>query len=246
LNFSGFVYPSYPYYPVYPYYGAYPAYSMPYGPGYSTGEDAALYSEPVAVSPRRPADNVLVFTAPPEPPPVPSPQASVSIPERSPPPLPVGDGSLHFEVSPGDARIFLDDRYLGEAHELRNIAEITATAGRHLLEIRVGRDRTFTEVVVAPHQVTPVQWTLDVSAAPAVSRTPETGRLRIRVSPPGAAIYLNGVFATVAQSGHSTSLDLSPGRHHVEVVMPGYRRYAAHVTVPGAGEAIVAAQLARE
>jgi len=167
-------------------------------------------------------------------------------PETSSPPLPLDDGSLHFEVSPGDAKIFIDDRYIGEAHELATIAEITAPAGRHLLEIRVGTERTFTQVAVSPHRVTPVRLSLAAPTGTGGPLKPKNGWLRVQVTPPGAAIYLNGAFATIAEGAQPVSLHLSPGRHRVQVVMPAYKGYTADVDVPEAGEAVVAVQLALE
>jgi hypothetical protein len=153
---------------------------------------------------------------------------------------------LHFDVSPPEAKVFLDNRYLGEAHELRNIAEITASAGRHLLEIRIDTERTFTEVTVSPRKVTPVQWTLAPPPVPPDAMMAEGGRLRVQVAPPGAAIYVDGVFSTVADLAQPPSLSLSPGHHRVQVVLPGYKAYSTDVIVQASGEAVVNVRLARE
>jgi hypothetical protein len=153
---------------------------------------------------------------------------------------------LHFEVSPPEAKVFLDNRYLGEAHELRNIAEITASAGRHLLEIRIDTERTFTEVIVSPRKVTPVRWTLAPPPVPPDAMMAEGGRLRVQVAPPGAAIYVDGVFSTVADLADPPSLSVSPGHHRVQVVLPGYKAYSTDVIVQASGEAVVHVQLARE
>jgi hypothetical protein len=153
---------------------------------------------------------------------------------------------LRFEVSPPEAKVFLDNRYLGEAHELRNIAEITASAGRHLLEIRIDAERTFTEVMVSPRRVTPVRWALPPSPVPPDATTAESGRLRVQVAPPGASIYIDGVFLTVADLAGPPSLSVSPGHHRVQVVLPGYKAYSTDVAVPESGEVVVGVQLARE
>jgi hypothetical protein len=153
---------------------------------------------------------------------------------------------LRFEVRPPEAKVFLDNRYLGEAHELRNIAEITASAGRHLLEIRIDTERTFTEVMVSPRKVTPVRWTLAPSPVAPAAMMAESGRLRVQVAPPGAAIYVDGVFSTVADLADPPSLRLSRGHHRVQVVLPGFKAYSTDVTVPESGEAVVDVQLARE
>jgi hypothetical protein len=167
-------------------------------------------------------------------------------PEHASPLPPLDDGSLHFEVSPPEAKIFLDDQYLGEAHELRNISEITASAGRHLLEIRMDTERTFTQVVVSPRKVTPVRWALAPSPAPPDAMIAKGGRLRVQVAPSGASIYVDGVFSTVADLAHPPSLSLSRGRHRVQVVLPGYKAFSTDVTMEEGGEAVVEVQLARE
>lgn len=246
FSLGGFVYPSYYYYSPYPSYQPYPAYALPYAPGYPVGDYPYLYSDPVGVSSQPAPSDVVVYTAPPDPPSAPQRQPAASTPETLSPPLPLDDGSLHFEVSPGEAKIFIDGRYIGEAHELANIAEITASAGRHLLEIRVGTERTFTQVVVSPHRVTPVRLSLAAPTGAPAGLKPENGRLRVQVTPPGAAIYLDGAFAIIAESAQPVSLRLSPGQHRVQVVMPGYKGYAADVTVPEAGEAVVVVQLVQE
>ncbi len=245
FNFGGFVYPSYPYYPPYPYYPMYPAYPVPY-PGYPGADYPYPYAEPAGASSQSPFTDVQVYTAPPEPPSAPYRQPAAPTLENLPPPLPLGDGSLRFEVSPPEAQIFIDNRYIGNARELANIAEIAASAGRHLLEIRVGNEKTFTEVAVSPHRVTPVRWALVAPTGGDTALSPDNGRLRLQGSPPGAAIYLDGAFATVAESNYPVSLRISPGRHRVQMVMPGYKGYAADVTVPDGGEAVIDVQLARE
>ena len=246
FNLGGFVYPPYFYYPPYPYYPPPPAYPIPYDPGYYGVDYQYPYSDPFGASRQTAPNDVLVYTAPPEPPPAQKPQPASPTPENLSPPLPLDDGSLHFEVSPGEAKIFIDERYLGKAHELANVAEITASAGRHLLEFRFGTERTFTEVVVSPHRITPVRLALDVPTGASAPLDSESGRLRLQVAPPGAAIYLDGAFVRAAESAQPLSLRLPPGQHRVQIVMPGYKGYAADVTVPEAGEAVVAAQLARE
>jgi hypothetical protein len=70
--------------------------------------------------------------------------------------------------------------------------------------------------------------------------------LRVQVAPPGAAIYVDGVFSTVADLAQPPSLSLSPGHHRVQVVLPGYKAYSTDVIVQASGEAVVNVRLARE
>jgi len=59
-----------------------------------------------------------------------------------------GEGALSFEVEPDNVEIYLDDHYLGKAGELRGRALQGILAGNRLLELRLGRERTFLQIVV--------------------------------------------------------------------------------------------------
>ena len=101
-------------------------------------------------------------------------------------------------------------------------------------------------MVVSPRKVTPVRWALTPSPVAPGALGPEGGRLRVQVAPLGAAIYVDGAFSAVAELAHPPSLSLSPGRHQVQVVLPGYKAYSTDVIVSESGEAVVEVQLARE
>lgn len=241
-----FPYPySYNYQP-YPYNPPYPAYPIAYDAAYPGVSAPYPYPDPVGAYLQPSQGNVQVYTAPPEPAPVPLREPVSQTPENSPPLPPLDDGSLRFEVDPAEAKVFIDGRYLGEAHELRSIAEIPASTGRHLLEIRVGTESSFTAVAVSPGKVTPVRVTLSPAEAAPEPFATANGRLRLHVTPPGAAVYLDGVFTNVAGSSQPASLILSPGLYRVQVVMPGYKEYSESVTVPESGEAVVSVQLSEE
>jgi hypothetical protein len=74
----------------------------------------------------------------------------------------------------------------------------------------------------------------------------ESGRLRVQVASPGAAIYVDGVFSAVADPAHPLALSVSPGHHRVQVVLPGHKAHSSDVIVPEGAEAVVEVQLARE
>ena len=59
-----------------------------------------------------------------------------------------GEGVLSFEVEPDDVEIYLDDHYLGRAGELRGRTLGGILAGNRLLELKLGGERTFLQVVV--------------------------------------------------------------------------------------------------
>jgi len=102
------------------------------------------------------------------------------------------------------------------------------------------------EVRVSPRTVTPVRLALDAPAAAAAAPALDRGRLRVQVSQPGAAMYLNGAFAGVAQGSRPALFTLPAGQHQIQIVLPGYKAYDATVAVPDRGEAVVAVELVRE
>jgi len=77
-----------------------------------------------------------------------------------------GEGVLSFEVEPDDVEIYLDDHYLGKAGELRGRAVQSILAGNRLLELRLGRERTFLQVVVPVNGTK----TIRVNLAPPASK----------------------------------------------------------------------------
>ena len=60
-----------------------------------------------------------------------------------------------------------------------------------------------------------------------------TGRFRLTVRPADASVYVDGAFRGTGRE--AASLSLSPGRHRVEVVRPGYQTIEKEVQV-GPGE----------
>jgi hypothetical protein len=248
------VYPYVPYYPSYyppyppygydPYYSPYPAEPSPYVVGSPGPAYPVAYPQPAATYRHDAADNVQVYVAPPDPPPPPQPTAP--IPDRPQPHQPPGDGALNVQVSPHDARITLDGQYIGEAGEVARIAEIPVALGRHLLDIRVGAERTFMDVVVWPGRTTPVRLALDAPGAIPAAQVAEQGVLRVQASPTGAAVYVNGAFSGVTVTAEPLSLPLPTGRHRVQIVLPGYKGYDGNVTIPERGPAILAVRLTPE
>jgi hypothetical protein len=53
--------------------------------------------------------------------------------------------------------------------------------------------------------------------------------LRLRVEPDDASVYVDGTFQGTARQAQR--LDLTPGRHRVEVVRPGYRTFERDVEI---------------
>jgi hypothetical protein len=77
------------------------------------------------------------------------------------------DGALRFEVEPDDVEMYLDEHYLGRAGELRGRTVEGILAGNRLLELKLGGERTFLQVVVPVHGTTTIR--VDLAPPRAVS-----------------------------------------------------------------------------
>lgn len=65
----------------------------------------------------------------------------------------------------------------------------------------------------------------------AVARAGEFGTLSLRVQPADAEIFVDGERWDVPESGDRVTIQLSEGRHHVEVRRAGYRSYEEDVLI---------------
>jgi hypothetical protein len=61
------------------------------------------------------------------------------------------------------------------------------------------------------------------------------GKLRLKVSPADASVYVDGAFRGTARE--AASLQLPPGQHRLELVRPGYRTHERTIEI-GSGDAI--------
>jgi hypothetical protein len=151
-------YDPYYYYPSYPYPYAY-TYPYPYA-SVAPASPAPYYSAPATASP-------YYSTAPPRPlPNSASVQPGVAPPPSDPAqsgPSQANTGGLSFEITPSDARLFVDGREIG------NVGQFTPTsqplglpAGRHRIEIRASGYRTMTtDIDVVAGQVIPFQGVME-------------------------------------------------------------------------------------
>jgi hypothetical protein len=72
-------------------------------------------------------------------------------------------GGLSFQISPGDAQVFVDGRPVGTAGQFTPTTQpLGLPAGRHQIEVRASGYRTMSfEVNIVAGQVIPYQGTLE-------------------------------------------------------------------------------------
>jgi PEGA domain-containing protein len=160
-------------YPIaFPYFGyAYPypyAYSYPYSYPYPDPYPASSYPYPAGSYPY-PNPSSYPSAGPTYPGQYPS-QYSNQYPSQPPSQGSVGVapgqtalGGVSFDITPGDAQVYVDGSYMGVVSNFSATSEpLTLTVGRHSIEIRAAgyKTRAF-EADVTPGQVIPYQGTME-------------------------------------------------------------------------------------
>ncbi|MCU0631585.1 MAG: PEGA domain-containing protein [Methanolinea sp.] len=144
-------------------------------------------------------------------------------------------GTLQIKSSPGGADVYVDGIYRGStATTVGNLA-----AGSHFVLLKlVGYEDWSGIVNVRPNQVTFVDMPLQVQTSM------KTGFINIDSTPPGASVYVDGVYQGVTQAGNPLDLTgISPGEHVLTFKLENYQEYSTRVQVQAGKTASVRASL---
>lgn len=171
-------------------------------------------------------------------------------------------GSLRIIVQPEKTRVYVDGYYAGVADDFDGILQrLNVPPGRHDISLRLEGYRTqHFKVYVPVDQTIKIHYDMVRGGGEATSDeyagrpaddyvrfeegegsdepdwdrddAAETGTVRLSVRPGDASVYVDGEFR--GSGRQSATLRLSPGRHRIEVVRPGYRTVEREVDVrPG-------------
>lgn len=134
-----------------------------------------------------------------------------------------GSGILDIRSEPGGGTVYVDGVYVG----ISNLVVGNIPPGRH--EVRIGRAGydDYTEwVTVQDKATTPVKATLETAGATS------GGFVVVTSEPPGAAVYLDGEFSGMTETGRPLEMtNVTPGTHRVYISAKNYEDYEATVVV---------------
>lgn len=138
-----------------------------------------------------------------------------------------GSGSLKINSDPGGGSAYVDGVYVG----VTNLVVGNVPPGRHEVRIiRAGNDDYVEWVPVQDKGITSVQASLKP-----VSMV-SGGSVVVTSEPPGAAVYLDGEFSGLTETGRSLEItNVTPGTHRVYVSSKNYEDYEAVVLVSAGG-----------
>lgn len=173
-------------------------------------------------------------------------------------------GSVRVLVDPPKTRVYVDGYYAGIVDDFDGLFQrLNLSSGRHEITLKLEGYRSHRIRIYVPLDQTikihhdmvrgtgedPEEWMGEPQGegryeerggaedrdedVDAEGREEALGTLRLGVRPQDASIYVDGAFRG---TGRLRSLSLPPGRHHVEIVRPGYRTLEREIEVQ-AGEA---------
>jgi hypothetical protein len=173
--------------------------------------------------------------------------------------------TLRLDVSPADAQVFVDARYLGSVDNFKSaFHRLTLSGGPHLVIIRKpGFTSLALEIAVFPGQSVTFSRKMQPAAdptnpdidelAPAFEEgaalpptTKASGDVRLDVKPKDADVYADGFYVgTVEDFSGSQHLMLTLGQHHLSMQHDGYEPLDVTMTVDSERTVIYRAALTK-
>jgi hypothetical protein len=126
--------------------------------------------------------------------------------------------------------VWIDGQYLGYISELKGDRKVLLMPGDHTIVVRHIGYKDFTQKIVAePGQQQTVEVTLVKN--PRDQMPTVTALIKLDVTPNRAAVFLDHSFLGPAKDFGRAGLLVSPGKHHIQIAMPGYRTFDTDVNL---------------
>lgn len=138
-------------------------------------------------------------------------------------------GATKVEKTSG---VWVDGQYVGFLKELKGAKRIMLLPGKHEISVRQAGYVDFSQnVVVEPGQTQVVRVTMQKAQEATWPST--TVALKLDVQPERAAVFVDDAFVGHAGEfgGAFRSMLISPGKHRIEVELPGYQTFETEVNL---------------
>lgn len=141
-------------------------------------------------------------------------------------------GELRLNAENKAARssgVWIDGQYLGYLQELKGSRKVLLLPGRHQVVVRQDGYLDFRRsVVIGPGQTISVPVRMRKNPRSVYPSVPS--ELRLIVNPDRAAVFVDGRFVGYAHE-FGRGMLLSPGKHQIQIDLPGYQTFAATVNL---------------
>lgn len=129
-----------------------------------------------------------------------------------------------------DAGVWVDGQYVGYLKELNGSKKLLLLPGKHLIQVQESGYVGFRQqIMVEPGETQKV--TVSMDKDPAADYSKDSAELKISGHPKRAAVFVDHQFV-----GHINQFDgigqgmlLTPGRHQIEVALPGYQTFRTEI-----------------
>jgi hypothetical protein len=144
-------------------------------------------------------------------------------------------GELQFQAANKPAKtagVWVDGQYLGFLRELKGSKKVLLLPGEHEVSVRQAGYKEFQEkVVLEPGQQQSL--TVALQKDPHAQYSSVTAEIKISVQPDRAAVFLDDAYAGHAHEfgGVGRAMLVSPGKHHIKIILPGYQDFDAEVNL---------------
>jgi hypothetical protein len=132
-----------------------------------------------------------------------------------------------------DSGVWIDGKYAGYVKELKGNRKIMLPAGEHEISIRQAGYKEFTKkVVIQADQIQTVSVVMEADTKE-IYPGADAAQLRVDIRPKRAAVYVDDGYLGHGSDlgGRFHSMLVSPGKHHLKIMLAGYRTYETDINV---------------
>ncbi len=144
-------------------------------------------------------------------------------------------GEIRFHADNGAAKsggVWVDGRYIGYLRELKGSKKLLLLPGEHEISVReAGFQSVDQKISVEPAQIQVLHVALVKDPRAQFPRV--SAEVKLSIDPDRAAVFVDDQFAGHAHEfgGVGRAMLLSPGKHHIEISLPGYQSFNTEIEV---------------
>lgn len=142
-------------------------------------------------------------------------------------------GAIHFvteKKAEKSSGVWIDGQYVGYVSQLKGHNKVSLLPGTHDILVRQSGFTDFRQKVdVQPGQT--VELTVAMQRDPSVQYSKVTSQIKLDVMPEGAGVFLDGAFVGYVHQfgGVGRAMLVSPGKHQIKIVNPGFQDFTTDV-----------------
>jgi PEGA domain len=144
-------------------------------------------------------------------------------------------GEVRFEPENGAAKtagVWVDGKYVGYLNELKGAKKLLLLPGEHEISVReAGYQSVEENISVQPDSVQTFR--ISLAKDPRAQYPHVTAEVKLAIDPDRAAVFVDEQFAGHAHEfgGAGRAMLLSPGKHHIQITLPGYQSFDTEIEV---------------